>query len=108
MRPRSATRRASATDSSSPLCPSSGRQPSSTQRSGRCDHHTMNEADVPAALRTRLPRHAALLDSMADVVNREHRWRFLEVGCSLGAGGGDELSDIDAGLGYDGIDGPDL
>jgi hypothetical protein len=45
---------------------------------------------------------------MAEVVNREHRWRFLEVGCSLGAGGGDELSDIDAGLGYDGIDGPDL
>ncbi len=41
---------------------------------------------------------------MSAVVSRDDRWRFLEVGCSLGAGGGDELSDIDAGLGYDGID----
>jgi hypothetical protein len=63
----------------------------------------MTEGDVPAALRARLPRHAALLDSMAEVVTREGRWRFLEVGCSLGAGGGDELSDIDAGVGYDDI-----
>ena len=61
-----------------------------------------------ASLRSRLPRHAALLDSMSDVVNSDGRWRFLEVGCSLGAGGGDELSDIDAGLGYDGIDVHDL
>lgn len=45
---------------------------------------------------------------MSAVVSRDNRWRFLEVGCSLGAGGGDELSDIDAGLGYDGIDGADL
>jgi hypothetical protein len=36
---------------------------------------------------------------MSDVVTRDDRWRFLEIGCSLGAGGGDELSDIDAGLG---------
>jgi hypothetical protein len=68
----------------------------------------MDEAEVLASLRSRLPRHAALLDSMSDVVNGASCWRFLEVGCSLGAGGGDELSDIDAGLGYDGIDVHDL
>ncbi len=32
----------------------------------------------------------------------------MEVGCSLGAGGGDELSDIDAGVGYHGIRTTDL
>ena len=68
----------------------------------------MTEADALASLRSRLPRHASLLDSMCDVVTRDDRWRFLEIGCSLGAGGGDELSDIDAGLGYDGICASDL
>ena len=68
----------------------------------------MTEADPLVSLRSRLPRHAALLDSMSDVVRRDDRWRFLEVGCSLGAGGGDELSDIDAGVGYDGIGSDDL
>ncbi len=68
----------------------------------------MTEGDALASLRPRLPRHAALLDSMSDVVARDDRWRFLEVGCSLGAGGGDELSDIDAGVGYDGISATDL
>jgi hypothetical protein len=68
----------------------------------------MTEADALASLRSRLPRHASLLDSMSDVVTRDDRWRFLEIGCSLGAGGGDELSDIDAGLGYDGISASDL
>jgi len=63
----------------------------------------MTEADALASLRSRLPRHAALIDSMADVVVRDEHWRFLEVGCSLGAGGGDDLSDIDAGVGYDDI-----
>ena len=61
-----------------------------------------------ASLRSRLPRHAALLDVVADVVRRDDRWRFLEVGCSLGSGGGDELSDIDAGVGYAGVDVTDL
>jgi len=55
-----------------------------------------------------LPRHVALLDSMSRVVDGDDRWRFLELGCSLGAGGGDELSDIDAGVGYTGIDTGDL
>ena len=68
----------------------------------------MTDADALASLRSRSPRHAALLDSMADVVTRDDRWRFLEVGCSLGAGGGDELSDIDAGVGYHGIRTTDL
>jgi nucleotide-binding universal stress UspA family protein len=68
----------------------------------------MTQADALASLRSRLPRHASLLDSMADVVRRDDRWRFLEVGCSLGAGGGDELSDIDAGIGYAGISSDDL
>jgi hypothetical protein len=66
---------------------------------------SMATEDPLASLRLRLPRHAALLDSMAEVVRRDGRWRFLEVGCSLGAGGGDELSDIDAGVGYDGVEG---
>ena len=42
------------------------------------------------------------------MVANDSRWRFLEVGCSLGAGGGDELSDIDAGVGYDHIHPDDL
>ncbi len=68
----------------------------------------MTEAHALASLRLRLPRHALLLEAMSDVVTRDDRWRFLEVGCSLGAGGGDELSDIDAGLGYGGIGAGDL
>ena len=67
------------------------RQPTRWHRSGRV-----------------LPRHAALLESMSLAVARDERWRFLELGCSLGAGGGDELSDIDAGVGYLGIDASDL
>jgi len=61
---------------------------------------SMAETDHLASIRSRLPRHAALLDSMCAVVARDERWRFLELGCSLGAGGGDELSDIDAAVGY--------
>ena len=68
----------------------------------------MDQDDQLALLRSRLPRHAALLDSMSDAVAGDERWRFLELGCSLGAGGGDELSDIDAGIGYDGIAVSDL
>ena len=48
----------------------------------------------------RLPRHGALLDAMRSAVVADERWRFLELGCSLGAGAGDDLSDIDAGIGY--------
>lgn len=49
-----------------------------------------------------------MLDSMCAVVAGDERWRFLELGCSLGAGGGDELSDIDAGVGYADIEAGDL
>ena len=51
-------------------------------------------------LRRRLPRQAAVLDSLAHIVAREDRWRWLQYGCSLGAGGGDGWSDIDAAVGY--------
>ena len=68
----------------------------------------MSQNDPLAFLRSRLPRHAALLDSMTAAVAADERWRFLELGCSLGVGGGDELSDIDAGIGYDGIAVSDL
>ena len=51
-------------------------------------------------LQERLPRHGALLGAMRSVVVADERWRFLELGCSLGAGEGDDLSDIDAGIGY--------
>lgn len=68
----------------------------------------MTNADVLSSLRLRLPRHGALIDAMTRVVAGDERWRSLEVSCSLGAGGGDELSDIDAGLGYDGIAVDDL
>ena len=57
-------------------------------------------ADPLDRLQERLPRHGGLLDAMRDVVIADERWRFLELGCSLGAGEGDDLSDIDAGIGY--------
>jgi hypothetical protein len=72
------------------------------------DRRDVSTSDPLASVRSRLPRHAALLESMSLAVARDERWRFLELGCSLGAGGGDELSDIDAGVGYLGIDASDL
>jgi hypothetical protein len=36
------------------------------------------------------------------VVDADDRWRSMLVGCSLGAGRGDALSDVDAGIGHDG------
>ncbi len=68
----------------------------------------MIPADRLASIRSRLPRHTVLLESMAAVVAADDRWRFLELGCSLGAGGGDELSDVDAGVGYEGIPATEL
>lgn len=47
-----------------------------------------------------LPRHASVLSALAIAVERNEPWRSLLVGCSLGDGRGDELSDIDAGLAY--------
>ena len=68
----------------------------------------MTDTDPLVSLRSRLARHGALLDAMAGEVARHDRWRFLELGCSLGAGGGDELSDIDAGVGYDNVPASEL
>lgn len=50
-------------------------------------------------LREDLPRHAAIIDALAAAVVADDRWRFLSVSCSLGRGNGDQLSDIDAGIG---------
>jgi hypothetical protein len=57
-------------------------------------------------LRERLPRHWRLLDALRSVVEADDRLRWLELGCSLGAGGGDELSDADVGIGYTDIPAP--
>lgn len=59
--------------------------------------------DPIASLRERLPRHWRLLDSLRSVVIGDDRLRWFELGCSLGAGGGDQLSDADVGLGYTNI-----
>lgn len=47
-----------------------------------------------------LPAHAEVLERLRHEVNGSERWRWLELSCSLAAGRGDELSDIDAGVGY--------
>lgn len=49
-----------------------------------------------------LAGQAAVIDRLAAFVERSERWRWLEVCCSLAAGRGDERSDVDAGIGYDG------
>ena len=49
-----------------------------------------------------LPRQAALIDALRTAVETSETWRWLEVCCSLAAGRGDELSDVDAGIGYEG------
>jgi hypothetical protein len=63
--------------------------------------------DPIAPLRDRLPRHWRLLDSLRGVVRGDDRWRWLELGCSLGAGGGDQLSDADVAIGYTDIIDPE-
>lgn len=51
-----------------------------------------------------LSRHTELISRLEAVVRADDRWRWLEISCSLGSGRGDELSDIDAGIGYaDGV-----
>lgn len=49
-----------------------------------------------------LPRHAHVVESLRTAVRGDEFWRWMELGCSLAAGRGDELSDIDAGIGYRG------
>ena len=61
-----------------------------------------DSSDLLAGLNARLPRHAAVLDSLRKIVEVNDQLRWLELGCSLGAGGGDEASDLDVGIGYAG------
>ena len=53
-----------------------------------------------ASLPPGLAVQAALLDGLLDAVEADERWEWLELGCSVAAGRGDELSDLDLGLGY--------
>jgi hypothetical protein len=47
-----------------------------------------------------LPRHAAVVEALRHAVEESEQWRWLELSCSLAAGRGDDLSDVDAGVGY--------
>ena len=47
-----------------------------------------------------LPRQRQVLQRLRNEVVRGDQWRWLELGCSLAAGRGDQYSDIDAGIGY--------
>ncbi|HEX2221145.1 MAG TPA: nucleotidyltransferase domain-containing protein [Candidatus Limnocylindria bacterium] len=49
----------------------------------------------------RLPRHAHLLRELVAYARRDERVRFIELGCSVARGAGDELSDLDLGIGID-------
>jgi hypothetical protein len=65
----------------------------------------MSDDDPLDSLSHRLPRHARLLESLRAAVTSDDRLRWLELGCSLGAGRGDEHSDADVGIGYAGLEG---
>lgn len=52
-----------------------------------------------AALRARLPRHAALIDALLAICRSDARIRVLELQASIARGAGDELSDLDLGIG---------
>ena len=58
-------------------------------------------------LRAVLPRHAEVLAVLVAAVADDDRWRWLELGCSVAAGRGDERSDLDLGLGAAGPDDPE-
>ena len=46
-----------------------------------------------------LPRHARILRDLVDHSADDARIRFVELGCSVARGAGDELSDLDLGIG---------
>src|SRR5262245_7361376 len=48
-----------------------------------------------------LPTQARLLEARLPAVERDPRWEWLELGCSVADGRGDDLSDLDVGLGFD-------
>ena len=52
-----------------------------------------------AALRVRLPRHAALVDALLAICRDDPRIRVLQLQASIARGGGDEMSDLDLGIG---------
>lgn len=62
---------------------------------------------VPLPFASALPAHAEVVEGLRREVSRSERWRWLELSCSLAAGRGDELSDIDAGVGYAGALAPE-
>jgi len=53
-----------------------------------------------AGLGPRLAVQARLLDGLLTAVAADPRWEWLELGCSVAHGRGDELSDLDLGLGF--------
>lgn len=48
-----------------------------------------------------LPRHAEVIDALRREVETSGAWRWLELSCSLASGRGDDLSDVDVGIGHD-------
>jgi len=55
---------------------------------------------IPLPFAAELPRHAAVVEALRRAVEASEQWRWLELSCSLAAGRGDDLSDVDAGVGY--------
>lgn len=48
-----------------------------------------------------LPRRGRLIAAIRDAVVADDRWRWFGISCSLGAGRGDEWSDIDGAVGFE-------
>ena len=59
-------------------------------------------AGLPAALSVQ----ARLLSGLIDQIEPRSEWEWLVLSCSVAAGRGDELSDLDLGLGHSGDDAP--
>ncbi|GAA0905843.1 hypothetical protein GCM10009557_81090 [Virgisporangium ochraceum] len=57
-------------------------------------------SDFIASLPSSLAVQKRLLSGLVAAVSADDRWEWLELGCSVAAGRGDELSDLDLGLGY--------
>lgn len=54
-----------------------------------------------------LPKHTEVIEGLRRQVVASERWRWLELSCSLAVGAGDDLSDIDAGIGFSEAVSPD-
>lgn len=55
-----------------------------------------------------LPKHSSLIEALRREVESSDWWRWLELGCSLAAGRGDEQSDVDVAVGHRLMNGPEL